>query len=79
MYVTSYMDVWIEIIRFADHNRPAVGHILYGCVDWNVKYLELINWRRRHILYGCVDWNIETMNDYESSEVTSYMDVWIEI
>ena len=33
LLVTSYMDVWIEIQKFAVNVSAMHGHILYGCVD----------------------------------------------
>ena len=76
--VTPCMGVWIETCRFKVADDYGVGHTLYGCVDWNVREVELCG---GHQVTPCMGVWIETemgRDTKDKVEVTPCMGVWIE-
>ena len=51
--------MWVRGLKLVSFSKGKhiISRILCGCVDWNEKEIENINYTKRRILCGCVDWN----------------------
>ena len=57
--VTSYAEVWIEIVLRKAYAKNRVRHLLRGGVDWNPVDEKTGKPIKRHLLRGGVDWNLK--------------------
>ena len=79
--VTSYTEVWIEILnQHLEDNRVYQSHLLYGGVDWNYscKVVLILNIWSPPIRRCGLKFQIHLQKS-QDHQVTSYTEVWIEI
>ena len=78
-FVTSLAEVWIEIFVSVGETMLRTGHFPRGSVDWNRNGLKMKRKKKSHFPRGSVDWNVTLVIVRPLSDVTSLVEVWIEI
>ena len=77
-FVAPFTGAWIETWNKFETKGANWGRTLYGCVNWNNRFTNLLNIGYRRTLYGCVNWNCWQCRYYDKCWVAPFTGAWIE-